>query len=262
MATTNIYILRLQGGNYYIGKSNNPMKRYEEHLRGNGSSWTRLYKPIACERVITNASAFDEDKYTKEYMAKYGIEKVRGGTYVETELSKEQKRSLQKEIWAAQDKCTNCGKSGHYIKQCNKSNKNNTYMNIHYENTDGDSDDSDDFEYIWQCEKCDKKYTSEILCEQHERSCRGKNTYVPTKPNTSQCWFCGLNGRHTSDCYLSSDKTSKPTYNQKSISCYKCGLTGHYASDCYASTCKKIKYQHSYEDEDDEDEGGDYCSDY
>jgi predicted GIY-YIG superfamily endonuclease len=138
MADTNIYILRLQGGHYYIGKSNNPMKRYEEHLRGNGSSWTRLYKPIACERVITNASAFDEDKYTKEYMAKYGIEKVRGGTYVETELSDKQVDSLQTEIWAAQDKCTRCGRSGHFVNACFAT------TNCEGDKIKGDDEDDDD----------------------------------------------------------------------------------------------------------------------
>ena len=28
-----VYVLKLEGGRYYVGKSDNVMKRYEEHLR-------------------------------------------------------------------------------------------------------------------------------------------------------------------------------------------------------------------------------------
>jgi predicted GIY-YIG superfamily endonuclease len=75
--TTNIYVLHLQGGAYYVGKSDDPMRRYQEHLDGRGSAWTKLHRPIAVERVIAGASPFDEDKITKELMAKHGIDKVR-----------------------------------------------------------------------------------------------------------------------------------------------------------------------------------------
>ena len=47
MYKTNIYILRLEGGKYYVGKSDNPTKRYQEHLNGSGSAWTKKYPPIS-----------------------------------------------------------------------------------------------------------------------------------------------------------------------------------------------------------------------
>ena len=78
--STNIYILKLRAGKYYVGMSDKPMERYQQHLDGMGAAWTRKYKPVALETVITNASPFDEDKYTKEYMVKHGIENVRGQT--------------------------------------------------------------------------------------------------------------------------------------------------------------------------------------
>ena len=55
MSATNIYILRCEGGRYYVGKSDNVMKRYQQHLSGSGSAWTRKYKPIAIEKMIKNA---------------------------------------------------------------------------------------------------------------------------------------------------------------------------------------------------------------
>ncbi len=130
MSKTNIYILRCQNGKYYIGKSDNPMARYKEHLLGNGSAWTRLHKPVEVVKIIPNSDSFDEDKYTKECMAKYGIDNVRGGSYTLTDLSTAQKESIQKEIWGAEDKCTNCGKKGHFVNECySKKNKTATFEN-------------------------------------------------------------------------------------------------------------------------------------
>ena len=85
--STTIYVLRLEGGHYYIGKSDNVIARYQQHLDGKGSAWTKLHKPVSLVKTVEGASPFDEDKITKEYMAKYGIDKVRGGSYVQLELS-------------------------------------------------------------------------------------------------------------------------------------------------------------------------------
>lgn len=116
--TTSIYILRLEGGHYYIGKSENVMKRYEEHLNGSGAAWTTRHPPVSLIKTIENASPFDEDKTVKEYMATYGIDKVRGGSYVTEVLTEAQRSVLQQEIWSSQDRCTRCGSTGHWIATC------------------------------------------------------------------------------------------------------------------------------------------------
>ena len=85
--STNIYILRLKDGRYYIGKTDNVAKRFQEHMNGNGSAWTRKYKPVELVLTIMNASPFDEDRYTEEYMERYGTDKVRGGSYVTNVLT-------------------------------------------------------------------------------------------------------------------------------------------------------------------------------
>jgi predicted GIY-YIG superfamily endonuclease len=118
MATTNVYVLKLEGGRYYVGKSDDVVNRYKQHMNGSGSAWTRKYKPIGVAKIIENVSVFEEDKITKEYMSKYGIDKVRGGSYVEINLSEFHIEALKMEIWAANNLCTICGRSGHFAKNC------------------------------------------------------------------------------------------------------------------------------------------------
>lgn len=81
-----IYILKLQKNKYYVGKTNYPNFRINEHFNSEASEWTKLYKPIEVFRLIPNCDDYDEDKYTKIYMDKYGIDNVRGGSFVSREL--------------------------------------------------------------------------------------------------------------------------------------------------------------------------------
>jgi len=116
--TTNIYILKLEGGRYYVGKSVHLLARLDEHLDGNGSEFTRMYKPVELVFTLANASHFDEDRFTKEYMAKYGIANVRGGAYASVNLDDTTIEFLQREIWHAQDRCMRCGNMGHFVTTC------------------------------------------------------------------------------------------------------------------------------------------------
>jgi hypothetical protein len=116
--STNLYVLRLAGGRYYIGKTANLDSRIAQHMDGQGSAWTRKYKPISVVEKRRNVSPFDEDSLTLEYMSTYGVDKVRGGSYVEVVLSDELKDELNKKIRSATDACTRCGRKGHFISKC------------------------------------------------------------------------------------------------------------------------------------------------
>lgn len=188
--TTTIYILKCQSGKYYVGKSDNPTKRFQEHLSGKGSAWTRKYKPIAIEATYPNSSDFDEDKYTKEYMSKYGFQNVRGGTYVTVDLDEFQMEALKRELWGAKNCCTQCGREGHFVKSCYA--KTDVFGEpIEYESSSEEESSSD--EEIIGCTACNKEFTSEYLFNKHTCSPKSKSGNI--------CYRCGRTGHWADGCY-------------------------------------------------------------
>lgn len=113
---TNIYVLRLEKGRFYVGRAQNVERRFQDHCQGHFTDWTRKYRPIAIETVYPNVSPFEVDRITKEFMAVYGVHKVRGGSFSAVELA--ETPFLKREIWGATDCCLNCGRRSHTSSEC------------------------------------------------------------------------------------------------------------------------------------------------
>ncbi len=182
-----IYILKLIQGKYYVGKTTNPSFRLDNHFNSNGSAWTMKYKPIKLLELIPNCDYYDEDKYTRKYMDKYGIDNVRGGSFVSIELDKNTIQHLTQMSNGTNDKCFICSKAGHFAKDCKEK---DTY-------------------YVWCCVKCNKEFDNEKKCEAHTKQCDEEEWEDYDESDEDEddsngcCFRCGREGHYATSCYAS-----------------------------------------------------------
>lgn len=154
---TTIYILELENGKYYVGRTSNLQQRLQNHFSNSGSYWTKKHKPLRLIRKIENCdSIFDEDKFVKETMAEFGVDNVRGGSYVQDYIPSDAKGLIEKEIRFAKDLCISCGSENHFVHQC-------------------------DTVIVYECDICKKHFDNEMDCNYHVIKCvlrRDKGTQV------------------------------------------------------------------------------------
>jgi hypothetical protein len=218
-----IYVLELENKKYYIGKTTNPTFRLEQHGKSNGSSWTQKYKPIKLLQLIPNCDNFDEDKFTLKYMEQYGINNVRGGTFCELKLKKDNIETIKKMINGSTDKCYICGESGHFANKCKQDYDKimeelidndlcfRCYRNGHYANDcyakttiNGEEiiDSSDEEIEVYCCSYCNKEFDTLKGATCHENLyCKNKKNIINS--NNNLCYRCGRDGHYSSDCYAS-----------------------------------------------------------
>jgi cellular nucleic acid-binding protein len=179
-----LYVLQLANKKYYVGKTTDVMKRFNEHKSGSGSAWTKLHAPkkiLECRPLI---NYHDENNVTKDYMKKYGIENVRGGAYTQTSLPDHVKTVLNTEFRSNKDTCYKCGEAGHFANQCGQV-------------------EEEVEEVVWGCEHCDRTFTTEFGCMVHERSCNSELVYESPKKKSGACYRCGRTSHYANECYAS-----------------------------------------------------------
>lgn len=117
MEETNIYVIKLESSKWYVGKSSNVRQRFQDHIDGSGSVWTRMFRPIEIVE-IQKGNSFDEDKIVKMYMLNYGVENVRGGSWSYPNLNPNEIKMLERELRGATDRCFRCGYKDHFASEC------------------------------------------------------------------------------------------------------------------------------------------------
>lgn len=98
-----VYSINLEGGRKYVGKTNDIKRRMDEHFSGNGSAWTKKYKPTNINHVQVCKSEHNQAKAEttvyKKMSAYHGMKVVRGAGHTSSG-------------------CARCGRESHNSRKC------------------------------------------------------------------------------------------------------------------------------------------------
>ncbi len=104
-----VYILKLTQGKWYVGFTENPLKRIDAHRRGKGSTMTKKF-PVKNLVYLSCGDKHMEDTLTLDMMLLYGKENVRGGRwaaysddYPSLDLTNKTLKVITKEIENTED---------------------------------------------------------------------------------------------------------------------------------------------------------------
>ena len=203
-----LYILQLEGGKYYVGKTASPSDRYKQHLAGTGAAWTKKFKPVKMIETRALKDAHDETNMTKDLMKKYGVDNVRGGAYTTVALDDATKAVLEREFRGNSDACYKCGLGGHFAKRCPVTVREEDSAAVWVPGKPWPratkDHESDEEENVWGCNHCGKEFKRMILAIQHERRCTAKPPPRPAK-KTGVCYRCGRASHYSNNCYAKTD---------------------------------------------------------
>ena len=117
-----VYVLELEQGRVYVGRSKNVERRVSAHISGSGSAFTKAFPPTGVilprlGRVSGSIEAAERDE-TLRYMFLRGIQVVRGWKYTRIDMSSEEVDEAEANIRELYDLCRRCGHPGHFMGKC------------------------------------------------------------------------------------------------------------------------------------------------
>ena len=117
-----VYIIELEHGKVYVGKSAHVARRVKQHEAGGGAAWTKLYPPtgVRLPRLgnVRGAGDAAERDETLRYMALRGTSNVRGWRYTAVNLTQAEHDDAEANIRELFDLCRRCGCTSHFATKC------------------------------------------------------------------------------------------------------------------------------------------------
>ena len=247
-----IYVLKLRGNKYYVGKTTNPTYRLDDHFSESGSAWTKKYKPISIHELKPDRPDSDEQIVTQEYMQKYGIDNVRGGPWCKINLSGQEKQMITQLCQSNSDSCYTCGKAGHFASKCRqdkrqgKGKQKTTYAKLKPTN----------LREVKREAAAGRIQLARVLAEVAELkaevdmdSSHTSTSAALLAPTICVCERCGRSGHtlgmcnattdyegYELECDDDSDEEYYESSEEEDVVCYRCGRPGHTKPNCYAGT--------------------------
>lgn len=119
-----VYVLELEKGRVYVGKSGDVDRRLKQHMAGTGAEFTKLFRPTG--RLLPRLGDLEgsgdgpERDETLRQMHVRGMDKVRGWRYCAKTLGKEDRADIEANLRELHDLCRSCGSPGHMARYCPK----------------------------------------------------------------------------------------------------------------------------------------------
>lgn len=130
-STRGVYVLKLDDGCVYVGKSENVDDRIDQHRSGNtgqSAKWCSIHGTQHAQRMSTKCPPSGDDLDTWEknetlvQMMHHGVDNVRGWAFTNKVLTYEQLVTIKTLIIEQADVCRACGHQGHFVSACKSRN--------------------------------------------------------------------------------------------------------------------------------------------
>ena len=223
-----IYVLQLESGKYYVGSTQNFVARLTQHMEGGGSTFTQAYPVVDVVEVRTNARPEDENMVVRQYMARYGINNVRGGSFSTLTLSAADFAVLEREILHNAGLCIRCGDAGHMVRDCSFRPRGGTAAI-----TPSTSPQAAPRAYPAPPRQAfvPPVFPRPIAAQPAPPKVRSRREYE----EENYCSRCGRDNHSASTCYAKTTVDGDwPVNYGPGLFCSRCGRDGHSSWECYA----------------------------
>jgi len=255
-----VYVIKLNNGKYYVGKSNYIRSRIKQHKSDDCAKFVKMNGGL--KKRIATLTTYDanfsnwEKNETIARMIKHGFNNVRGWEYTDCkDLTKFDYYAIRKEILGLTDRCRKCGRQGHLASDCNEkepkswlkelnshieedTNKKSTKSNKQIFDSLLNSQQSTSKEKSksynkFECEYCGRVCKSAAGLEKHLEEYCEEVERIDFREGVF-CYNCGEEGHYANECC---ESTEEDCYECNDHGyCKRCGRSGHYTNECYAKT--------------------------